>query len=137
MLLFKTAGDTFNSVVSNQKHAFYRIPKNWQSGEIALVSKNKKDCRIGEKQIQHIMRLERMRPATHAEIEKYWPNNFGRWKYIADCFQTVRLQKPFNLDDIIDYNELKVYKNVTPAMKISLMHEQVILNYLNSINAIN
>jgi hypothetical protein len=136
MLLFKTAGDTFNSVLTNQKHAFLRTPKDWFSGEIALISKNRKDCKTGEKQIQHIMHLDKLRPTNHEEIERYWPNNFGRWKYIADCYKTVRLQKPFNLDDILEYNELRPYKNITPAMKIHQEHEETIYKYLKSINAI-
>ena len=135
MLLFKTAGDTINSVVSNQRHAFLRIPKDWYKREIILISKNRKDCRKDEKQIQHIMYLDEMRPTSHQEIEKYWPNNFGRWKYIAICSKSTKLQKPFDLDDIIEYNKLLPYKNITPAMKIHSEHEDTIFNHLRSINA--
>lgn len=137
MLLFKTAGDTFNSVIANQKHAFFRIPKNWESREIVLVSKNKKYCRKGEKQIQYIMFLDDLRRTTQEEIEIYWPNNFGRWKFIADCNTTTKLKKPFNLEDIIEYAQLQPYKNITPAMKIYHNHEMIIIEYLKSINAID
>lgn len=50
MLLFKTSGETYDSVIENKKHAFYIVPKGWKYGEIALVSKNKSSCRKGEKQ---------------------------------------------------------------------------------------
>lgn len=137
MLLFKTAGTTINSVIANQKHAFYGLPKGWFHGELALISKNKNSCRKGEKQIQHIMYLDKMRPTTHAEIERYWPNNFGRWRYIADCFNVVVLKRPFNLDDVLQYSQLSPYKNVTPAMKIHGEHEETIINYLRSTDAID
>jgi hypothetical protein len=135
MLLFKTAGDTFNSVVENEKHAFFRIPKDWQSGEIVLISKNKKDCRIGDKQIQYITFLKTLRSTSHSEIEGYWPGNFGRWKYIADCYGTKRLSKGFNLDDLFK-GDIRVYKNITPAMKIHNNHEEKILSYLRSLEAL-
>lgn len=133
MLLFKTAGDTFNGVVRNEKHAFFRTPKGWETGEIVLISKNKKDCRIGEKQIQYLTFLSTLRSANHLEIEDYWPGNLGRWKYIADCYGTKKLKKGFNLDDILE-GDIRVYKNITPAMKIHNLHEDEILRYLRSIN---
>ena len=134
MLLFKTAGDTFNGVIVNEKHAFFRIPKDWETGEIVLISKNKKDCKNGEKQIQYITFLKTLRPTNHSEVERYWPGNFGRWKYIADCFGTKRLTKAFNLDDVLK-GDIRVYKNITPAMKIHSEHEVKVLSYLRSINA--
>ena len=137
MLLFKTAGTTINSVIANQKHAFYALPKGWIYGELSLISKNKNSCRKGEKQIQYIMYLDKMRPTNHEEIERYWPNNFGRWRYIADCFNVVVLKNPFNLDDVFEYNQLGPYKNITPAMKIHVEHEETITNYLRSIDAID
>jgi 5-methylcytosine-specific restriction protein A len=84
MLLFKTSANTINSVVANQKHAFKGQPQNWESGEIILVSKNRNDCRPGEKKIQYIMFLDNIRQTGDKEFEKYWPNNKRRWKYIAD-----------------------------------------------------
>lgn len=137
MLLFKTAGDTINGVLFHQKHAFYSRPKDYYQGEIALISKNRKDCRKEEKQIQHIMYLNDMRFSNHEEIERYWPNNFGRWRFIADCYDMTILKTPFNLDDIIDYNQLRPYKNMTPAQKILPVYEQIILDYLKNINAVD
>ena len=43
MLIFKTSGQTFESVIRNEKHAFPNCPKNWFRGETVLVSKNKQD----------------------------------------------------------------------------------------------
>ena len=85
MFLFKTSGDTFKSVIKNQKHAYGFEPRNWAKNELVLVSKNKNDCEKGEKQIQYIMRLDNVRKLRIGEIEKYWPgNNKDRWKYLND-----------------------------------------------------
>jgi hypothetical protein len=137
MLLFKTSGLTLGAVIYHQKHAFHGQLKRTIPGELILVSKNVKDCRKDEKQIQYIMYLEALRDTSHAEIETYWPGNFGRWKYIVDCYDTTPLQQPFNLHDLLDYNETRVYKNVTPAMKIRPEHEILILNYLRQTGAIH
>ena len=61
-MLFKTSGATFASVVKNQKHAFKNQPRDWQVGEIVLVSKNLADCDKGERQIQYVMELDSIRP---------------------------------------------------------------------------
>ena len=77
MYLFKTSGQTYNSVIQNQKHAFRGQPRNWSEGEIVLVSKNKADCAPGERQIRYTMRLNTIRRASDAEIETYWPGVNG------------------------------------------------------------
>src|SRR4051812_31939052 len=120
MLLFKTSGKTINSVIANQKHAFNSQPKEWEPGEIILVSKNRTDCKPAEKQIQYIMFLETIRKANDKEFEKYWPGNKGRWKYMADCSKTVRLQKPFNIDEVLgpessqDFGPVVTFKKLLP-----------------------
>lgn len=135
MYIFKTSEETFDSVITNQKHAFASLPANWFNGEIVLVSKNKKSCKPGEKQIQYIMRLENIRLTTNLEIDKYWPNNHDRWKYIVDCFKTVKLSKSFNLEDLIDDAAIE-YKPVVTFKKIEPDHEKAIEQYLKGINAI-
>src|SRR5215203_5764808 len=123
MLLFKTSGKTFNSVISNQKHAFKGRPE-WETGEIIIVSKNKNSCRKDEKQIQYIMYLDKFRITNDDEIERYWPNNKGRWKYIVDCYNTVRLQKPFNIEDVVGEEHFMEYGPVVTFKKIGSEHEE-------------
>jgi len=65
--LFKTSGATFNNVIKNEKHAFSSKPKDWQVGELFLVSKNKLDCEYKEKQIQYTMKLRDIRPLLPGE----------------------------------------------------------------------
>ena len=62
MYVFKTSGETLDGVLENQRHAFRGRPKDWNVGELVLVSKNIKDCEPGEKQIQFTMRIRRIRP---------------------------------------------------------------------------
>ncbi len=101
MYIFKTSGATFDSVIRNQKHAFRNKPRDWQPEEIVLVSKNKGDCAPREKQISFTMRLKEIRGTGDDEIERYWPGNPGRWKYIVDCTGTEAVPTPFNLDDVL------------------------------------
>ena len=98
MLLFKTSGKTFNSVIKNEKHAFSSMPRIWSPNELVLVSKNKADCNYREKQIQYTMRLSDIRPLQYGEVEKYWPGNEGRWKYLVLCKSTKLISQPFNLE---------------------------------------
>lgn len=132
MYIFKTSGKTLNSVIHHQKHAFKTKPKDWEKGEIVLVSKNKKDCNPNEKQIGFIMRIENIRKTTDDEIENYWPGNSGRWRYIVDCTNTECLPEPFNLEDII-VDESNVYAPVVTFKKIEPHHEKELLSFLSRI----
>jgi hypothetical protein len=55
MHIFKTSGATFDSVILNEMHAFCGRPKNLRKGDLILVSKNKRDLGVHEKQIQYVM----------------------------------------------------------------------------------
>lgn len=130
MYLFKTSGSTFESVIKNQKHAFKHAPKEWYKGEIILVSKNTKDCKGGEKQIQYTMKLDNIRKVTDNEINDLWPGNEGRWHYIADCVETAVVSTPFNLDEIIG-DEAKRYAPIVTFKRVEDSHEEPILKHLN------
>ncbi len=132
MFIFKTSGKTFDSVIRHQKHAFKTKPRDWEPGEIVLVSKNKKDCKPGEKQISYTMRLQNIRETTDGEIEIYWPDNPGRWNYIVDCTDKERLPIPFNLEDIIG-DASQEYKPILTFKKVKPDHEKAILAWLGAI----
>jgi hypothetical protein len=125
MYLFKTSGATFNSVIRNQKHAFKTKPRDWEPGEIVLVSKNKQDCASTEKQISFTMRLRTIRETTDAEINDYWPGNPGRWNYIVDCTGTEQVPKPFNLSEILG-EAARIYDAVMTFRKVDAEHEALI-----------
>jgi len=130
MLLFKTSGKTFDSVISNQKHAFKSKPSNWSQSETVLVSKNLSDCVRGEKQIQYIMKINEIRLANQEELETLWPGNIDRWRYIADCYDTTRLPTPFNLDDILG-TESRTYSPVMTFKKLSSPHVEKIEAFIS------
>jgi hypothetical protein len=135
MYLFKTSGRTFNSVIKNQKHAFYSKPRDWHPNELVLVSKNKIDCNYREKQIQYTMRLVDIRPLRSGEVEKYWPGNEGRWKYLVLCEKTKIISQPFNLEDILS-EDFKTYWPVQTFKKFNPEHGNIIEEYLRNIGVL-
>jgi hypothetical protein len=119
MYLFKTSGQTFDSVINNQKHAFASKPRVWHSGELVLVSKNKSACHYNEKQVQYIMKLSDIRLLDKGEAEQYWAGTEGRWKYLICCEGTKKIKYPFNLVDVIGpdskpYNTIQTFKKFDP-----------------------
>jgi len=136
MYIFKTSGETFDSVIKNQKHAFDDEPKNWEEGELVLVSKNKKDTAGGEKQIQYLMKIEDVRDADDDEIEKYWPGNRGRWDYIVDCYDTIELDNPFNLKGLLGRKIAKRYAPIVKFGKIDIEDEKKIIDHFKSNNTL-
>jgi len=136
MFLFKTSGNTFASVIKNQKHAFGFEPRNWKINELVLISKNKKDCKKEEKQIQYIMRLDDIRKLRKGEIEKYWPgNDKDRWKYLIIFNKTINIDQPFNLIDLLGKDSIS-YHPIMTCKKIEPDHEKVIQKYLKTIGAL-
>jgi hypothetical protein len=136
MLLFKTSGETLDSVVQNKKHALVHKPKDWMKNEILLVSKNKSDCKRNEKQITHVMYLNTIEKKDEAYIKKYWPNSDKRWNYLVTCHAVIKLSKPFNLSDVLGTEDYKFYNPSMKPQKITDKDEKKILSYLKEINAI-
>lgn len=132
MLLFKTSGATFSSVIKNQMHAFRGQPRIWSPGEQVIVSKNLKDYSSDERQIQYTMFLAEIRPLVPGEADRYWPGTEGRWRYLVKCNGTQRINKPFNLDKILGENS-KEYRNVMTFKKIKPEHESLIVQHLASV----
>jgi hypothetical protein len=129
MYLFKTSGATIENVVKYEKHAFKYKPREWNEGELVLVSKNRKDLKNGEKQIQYIMKIKDVREANPGEIDKYWPGCEGKWKYIIECYGSKKLKNPFNLEDVIG-NNFKSYSPIVTFKKVEHYDEEEILNWL-------
>ena len=92
--------------------------------------KNKKDLKYGEKQISYVMELLEIRKVSANEIEKLWPNNEGRWNYLAIGRNTRVLEHPFNLDELIGKEDAKWYVRPMNYAKIKEADERVILNHI-------
>lgn len=127
MYLFKTSGSTFESVIKNQKHAFVNRPSDLKKGDLILVSKNKADCVDGEKQIQYTMRFDKARTANDSEISILWPGNSGRWNWIIDCFETIALSDPFDLEEAIGHDQYLHYRSVQTFCPVREEDEEKIL----------
>jgi hypothetical protein len=81
------------------------------------------------------MRLVDIRRLQYGEVEKYWPGNEGRWKYLVLCKSTKLISQPFNLEDIIGDSAIP-YGPVVTFRKIDPEHENIIENYLRKYGAL-
>jgi len=75
--------------------------------DLVLLSKNREDCGLLEKQVQNIAKLITVRLGTEAELERFFPNvnAADRWVYVAELYWLRPLSKPFNLNSVPDFNE--------------------------------
>lgn len=126
MHIFKASGETYDSVVSNQKHAFANSPKEISPGDIIILSKNKSGLRSGEKQISHYAILRKIRACTDEEIETLWPGNPGRWKYITDFSEVRAIDPPFDLNEVLPPERAKHYSHLMTHGKISDKDESIL-----------
>ena len=129
MFLFKTSGKTLPNVIRYQAHAFRGHPREWEPGELVLVSKNRSDCARAERQIQYTMELKAIRPLQPGEAESLWPGSEGRWKYLIQCEATRRLAQPFNLHDVLGAEALP-YGPIMTFVRLSPTHARRIREYL-------
>lgn len=130
MILFKTSGQTFQSVIKNKKHAFVNPPRNWVSGTTVLLSKNKKDCQPDEKQILYSGVIRNIRPIQDGEADKYWKGTEGRWNYIVELEEIEKLSNPFDLEDILG-DEASIYRPAVSFKNIEENHAVLIRPFLN------
>ena len=63
-----------------------------------LVSKNKGDLKVDEKQIQYTMTIRDVRELKRGESQRIWPGNEGSWKYLIE---------PFDLKDVLGIDSRK------------------------------
>lgn len=130
MFLFRTSGDTLDSVLSHEKHASRGTPREWDPDEVVLISKNRRDCLTEERQIKAVSKLRRIRNARQVEIDRYWPGNTGRWRYIFDCHGTQKLTSPFDLRDVLS-NARRYGPGAQEFIRILPEHEVEIVNFLH------
>ncbi len=131
MHIFKASAETYDSVISNQKHAFANSPKDISPGDIIILSKNKSGLRQGEKQIAHYAILKKIRACTDEEIETLWPGNPGRWKFITEFSEVRQIEPTFNLEEVLSAERTKHYSYLMTHGKISIEDESVIQGRIN------
>lgn len=130
MQLFKTSGETHESVVRNQRHAFVNRPSDWYVGEIVLLSKNRADCRQGERQIGYVARIANVRRLNQGEADRLWPGHEGRWRYLVELDATTRLPKPFDLRQVLAEKAVR-YAPVMTSARLDAEDETQILQHLS------
>lgn len=74
MFLFKASGGTYRKVIKQTLHAFPHSPSEVKGDEFVLLSKNRQDCTLSEKQIQYVAKLVGIRSATAEERDRFFPN---------------------------------------------------------------
>jgi len=135
--IFKTSGETYGSAIGNQKHAFLGMPKEWYPGEWVLVSKNRRDCKRGEKQIQFIMMIDDIRSLRPGEAQKLWPGNESRWKYLVEGKDGSHVRRPFDLADIIGWKKYyKEYHGVVTFKRLPHDDEDKVMEHLKKSDTI-
>jgi len=130
MLLFKVSERTINGVINYKAYALVGMPRSWVGGEIALLSKNKKDCIANEKQIKYIGIIKNICEDRNRILD-IWPKYGSRWKYKVIFSDLIKLENPFNLEDILA-DDSRAYKSAVSQKKVEKKHEEIILEYINS-----
>ncbi|HEV7644761.1 MAG TPA: AbrB/MazE/SpoVT family DNA-binding domain-containing protein [Pyrinomonadaceae bacterium] len=130
MMVFKTSGETFNEVISNEKHAFAVLPKNCVKGTVVLVSKNKTACLPSEKQISYFGKVKNVRLLEQGEAGDIWGSkNENRWKYIVEFEKIKPIKHPFNLEDVL-FEKARFYGPAVAFATIDSNHAKLISLYL-------
>ena len=130
MYLFKISGETLPLVVEAKKHAYARMPADWDVGERVLLSKNKGDLEPGEKQIQYVASMVDIRPLRPGEAETYWGAEYeGKWEYLIELSDITQLARQFDLADAIGTGAAD-YWGVRAFTRLKVLHEVKVERFL-------
>ncbi len=145
MYLFKASGVTYRRVVRQQLHAFPSLPTQAHEGEFILLSKNRADCGMLEKQVQYVAKLHSIRSASSAELERLFPevSSSNRWRYFILLYFVRQLEQPFNLCeapglDFKRYATVQCHARIAPADETAILHylirtnSNVVLDFVNN-----
>ena len=106
MLLFKASGATYRQVVAQSVHAFRNDLSDATPDQFVLLSKNRQDCRVLEKQVQYVAKLLKLRSASAMELDALFPGVGAgeRWANVVELYWVRPVPRPFNLSDVRDFN---------------------------------
>lgn len=135
MFLFKSSGKTYGQVVKQSLHAFPMRPREADDGQLVLLSKNRKDCALMERQIQNVAKVRAILPATAVELEKSFPRVSAgfRFRYIVKLYWLEALDRPFNLADIKGVN-FKRYEQVQHFTRLDCEDERRVIDHMGRTN---
>jgi hypothetical protein len=135
VFLFKAAGATYSKVVKQELHAFPFSPADVSGDEFVLLSKNREDCGLLEKQVQHVAKLLAVRAGTPEELDKFFPGvrAADRWNYVVELYWRKPLATPFNLSQVPGLN-YKRYNTVQGFAKLDDQDALALVPYLTDTN---
>ncbi len=135
MFLFKASGATYQKVIKQRIHAFQHSPSEVNGDELVLLSKNKEDCVLAEKQVQAVAKLDKLRRATAAELDQFFPGSLAseRWKYAVELYWMRPLIKPFNLS-AIRWLQAKRYNTVQGFARLDEGDDLAVIQHLIKTN---
>jgi hypothetical protein len=131
MFLFKASGKTYRRVVRESLHAFPLSPLDADVGQFVLLSKNREDCALTEKQIQNVAKVLAVRPAGATELEARFPgvDAGSRFRFMIQLYWLEALDRPFNLADIEGVN-FRRYDPVQDFARLDHEDEQLVINHM-------
>jgi hypothetical protein len=145
MFLFKASGATYSKVVKQEIHAFRFSPADVNENEFILLSKNREDCALVEKQVQYVAKLLVVRPGTEEELDRLFPDVRAaeRWAYVVELYWSKPLSSPFNLSQVPAlkykrYNTVQGFAKVDQEDALALVpfltrtNPDVLLDLLNN-----
>ncbi len=118
-------------VVTSALHAFPYSPKDVRPDEFVLLSKNREDCGLLEKQVQNVAKLLNVRPASDDELDQTFPGVEAgdRWRSIVELYWLRPLINPFNLHDVPGFNA-KRYRPVQGFALLDSDDEMALFEHL-------
>jgi len=136
MYLYKASGATYRRVIRQELHAFPYPPAEVSEDEFILLSKNREDCGMLEKQVQYAAKLRSVRLATNAELDAFFPgvDAAARWRYAMQLYWVRQFQRPFNLADVPGLNA-KRYATVQGFAKLDAADELAVLRHMMATNS--
>jgi hypothetical protein len=135
MFLFKASGATYRRVIEQGIHAFQYPPSEVHGNELVLLSKNKNACKLLERQVQTVAKLYRVRPATSAELDHFFPGvrASARWDYAVELYWMRPLSMPFNLAGIKGFNARR-YNTVQGFARLDEGDDLAVIRHLVKTN---
>ena len=124
MLLLKTSFKNLPGVLTHSKHASDRYPSAGP-GDLVLIAITRTTLPKGEKSIQHVARLGRVRRDTSNESSAIWGGT--GWFYIIEL-DDIRDVDPFNLEEVQE--SAKNYGPVVTHVRLLPQDEDAVLRRL-------
>lgn len=136
MFLYKASGATYKQVIRQHLHTFPYSPVEAHKDDFILLSKNRADCGMTERQVQYAAKLLDVREATNQELAKWFPGVQAgqRWRYAISLYWVKPFRRPFNLTEVPGFNA-KRYNTVQGYAKLDKADEMAMLTFLIDTNA--